>query len=172
MTNDKQQTTMTSSLSRNTTTNPEINEDSLRVIVFTLGDYYFALPINAIIQVTRSPQEFKQHLEGLGLVTLEGQSILLLNLHHNLSSQSSPQVRGEFLILTQTRQGQMCGIPIDVLPNLMEFPYQGIQPLPQAYRQTNLFGLARFVAFVQFEEKPEKNAIYLLDVDEAVRFLS
>lgn len=149
-------------------------KEPLRVIVFELGDYWFALPINAILQVTKSPPELSEHLAGLGLVMLENQSIMLLNLHEKLSSQHSSEqdVQGEFLILTQTRQGELCGIPIDVLPNMMELPFDEIQPLPNAYRQTNLYGVARFVTFIQFEEKQSKDAIYLLDVDEAVRSLS
>ncbi|MFB6274589.1 MAG: chemotaxis protein CheW [Halothece sp.] len=149
-------------------------KEPLRVIVFELGDHWFALPINAILQVTKSPPELSEHLAGLGLVMLENQSIMLLNLHEKLSSQQSSKqdIQGEFLILTQTRQGELCGIPIDVLPNMMELPFDEIQPLPKAYRQTNLYGVARFVTFIEFEEKQSKDAIYLLDVDEAVRSLS
>ena len=151
----------------------ELSQETLRVIVFTLGDYYFALPINAIIQVTESPSELIQHFDGLGLVTLENRSIMLLNLHDKLKVKTdvSETVKGEFLILTQTRQGDLCGIPIDVLPNMMELSYSEIQPLPQVYRQTNLYGIARFVTFVQREDQQQKDAIYLLDIDEAVRFL-
>ncbi|PSO50451.1 MAG: hypothetical protein BRC33_03175 [Cyanobacteria bacterium SW_9_44_58] len=147
-------------------------KEPLRVIVFEVGDYWFALPINAILQVTTSPPELSRHLAGLGLVMLENQSIMLLNLHEKLSSQqdSKPDIQGEFLILTQTRQEELCGIPIDVLPNMMELPIDEIQPLPKAYRQTNLYGVARFVAFIQFEGKTSKEAIYLLDVDKRFVF--
>lgn len=149
-------------------------KETLRVIVFELGNYWFALPINAILQVTRSPQELSQHLAGLGLVMLENQSIMLLNLHQKLSLKNSAEteINGEFLILTKTRQDELCGIPVDILPNMMELPCDEIQPLPKAYRQTNLYGIARFVTFIQFEEKQQKEAIYLLDVDGAVHFLS
>ncbi|QDZ41026.1 chemotaxis protein CheW [Euhalothece natronophila Z-M001] len=150
----------------------ETSEKTLRVIVFTLGDYYFSLPINAILQVTETPSEMTQHFEGLGLVMLENKSIMLLNLHPKLAYQSQPSQKGEFLILTQTRQGDLCGIPVDSLPNMMELSADFIQPLPKAYRQTNLYDVAPFVTFVQFEGKEEKEAIYLLDVDAAVNFLS
>lgn len=150
----------------------EITQETLRVIVFTLGDYYFALPINAILQVTETPSEITQHFEGLGLVMLENKSIMLLNLHSQLSYQTESSRQGEFLILTQTRQGDLCGIPVDALPNMMELSADLVQPLPKAYRQTNLYGIAPFVTFVQFEGKEQKEAIYLLDVDAAVNFLS
>ena len=154
-------------------TTRELSQETLRVIVFTLGDYDFALPINAIIQVTESPPELIQHFDGFGLVMLENRSIMLLNLHHKLRVKTdvSETVKGEFLILTQTRQGDLCGIPIDILPNMMEFSYSEIQPLPPAYSQTNLYGMARFVTFIQREEKQQKDPIYLLDIDQAVRFL-
>lgn len=156
-----------------TSASTELSQDTLRVIVFRLGDYLFALPINAVLQVTESPSEITQHFESFGLVMLENQSIMLLNLHNKLSfqDQTRQEVKGEFLILTQTREGELCGIPVDVLPNMMELPHQDIQPLPQAYRKSNLYGLARFVTFVELEGKEKKESIYLLDVDEAVRFL-
>lgn len=150
----------------------EITQDTLRVIVFTLGDYYFALPINAILQVTETPSEMTQQFDGLGLVMLENKSIMLLNLHSKLAYQAKPLRKGEFLILTQTRDGDLCGIPVDALPNMRELATDLVQPLPQAYRQTNLYGLAPFVTFVKFEEQEEKEAIYLLDVDAAVNCLS
>ncbi len=152
----------------------EENNDVLRVIVFALGDYFFALPINAVLQVIESPPELTQEFEGFGLVMLEKQSITLLNLHRHLryKTQSDSKITADFLILTQTRQGEFCGIPVQTLPNMMELPYDEIQPLPSVYRQTNLYGIARFVTFVQFEDKQQKEGIYLLDVDEALRFLS
>ncbi|AFZ42703.1 CheW domain protein [Halothece sp. PCC 7418] len=152
----------------------EENQELLRVIVFPLGDYFFALPINAVLQVIESPPELTQHFEGFGLVMLEKQSITLLNLHRHLryKTEADPQQTADFLILTQSRQGEFCGIPIYSLPNMMELPYDEIQPLPTVYRQTNLYGIARFVTFVKFEEQEKKEGIYLLDVDEALRFLS
>ena len=156
-----------------TSVTSELSQQTLRVIVFQLGDYFFALPINAILQVIESPRELKKHLDGLGLVMIDYQSIMLLNLHKSLTSNPSlVSLQGEFLVLTQTRQRELCGIPVDILPNMMELSYQQFQTLPQAYRQTNLYGLAKFVTFVQMEDKEEKDPIYLLDVDEAVRFLS
>ena len=156
-------------------TNKTLEKETIRVIVFTLGDYYFALPIYAIIQVTESPPELIHHLDGLGLVMLENQSIILLNLHQKLSlnsSNSAKAIRGDFLLLTQTPQGELCGIPLDTLPNMMELSYEQVQPVPKAYRATNLYGLARFVTFVSLEENQQKQAIYFLDVEQAVRFLS
>ena len=149
-----------------------ITQETLKVIVFTLGDYYFALPINAILQVTETPSEMTQHFDGLGLVMLENKSIMLLNLHSQLAYQAQPLKQGEFLILTQTREGELCGLPVDALPNMMELATDLVQPLPKAYRQTNLYGLAPFVTFVQLEGKEEKEAIYLLDIEAAVNFLS
>ncbi|MDR9404759.1 MAG: chemotaxis protein CheW, partial [Halothece sp. Uz-M2-17] len=152
----------------------EDNEELLRVIVFPLGDYYFALPINAVLQVIESPPELTEHFEGFGLVMLEKQSITLLNLHRHFRYKTDPDTKetADFLILTQSRQGEFCGIPIYSLPNMMELPYDEIQPLPSVYRQTNLYGIARFVTFVQFEEQEKKEGIYLLDVDQALQFLS
>jgi len=148
--------------------------ETVRVIVFQIGNYVCALPINAVLQVTETPSELQQHLQGLSLVWHENRTIMLLNLHEKLSAQlrSGESITAEFLILTQTRQGELCGIPVDQLPTMMELPMEGIQPLPRVYRQTYVYNLARFVSFVQFEENQQKQAIYLLDVDEALKVLS
>ncbi len=149
-------------------------EETLKSIVFKIGDYFCALPIDAVLQVTETPSELQSHIKGLSLVMHENRTIMLLNLHQKLSYQlqSGESFTAEFLILTQTRQGELCGIPVDTLPNMMELPMDGIQPLPRVYRQTNIYNLARFVSFVQFEENQQKQAIYLLDVDEALQVLS
>jgi len=154
-------------------TTQTLEKETIRVIVFTLGDYYFALPIHAIIQVTESPPELIQHLDGLGLVMLENQSIILLNLHKKLSPSAnavSKEVRGDFLVLTQTPNGELCGIPLDTLPNMMELSHDQVQPLPTAYRATNLYGLARFVSFVSMEGNEKKRAVYFLDIEQKKHF--
>jgi chemotaxis signal transduction protein len=150
--------------------------ESIKVIVFPIANYLFALPMTAILKVSHCPPLVGENLSEIGLVHLENRTITLLNLHQKLTAarqslagkkfKKVPETSGQFLILTQASRGEVCGIPIDKLPDMMDLPLGTIELLPESYQQTNLLGLANYVAVLQSEEK--KLAIFLLDLEQAL----
>ena len=149
---------------------------SIKVITFPIANYLFALPMSTILKVSHCPSLSSENLSDIGLVNLENRTIALLNLHQKLDSarqvggtkkiKRRAKISGQFLILTQSRQGQLCGIPIDKLPDMIDLPLETIEALPESYRQTNLLGIANYVAVLPSEEK--KIAIFLLDLEAAL----
>lgn len=175
-----------SALSISTTPATQTSSESvLRAIAFTISGCQFALPISSVLQVSQRPPLLGESTGAIGLVMYENQAILLLNLQVKLAQQQLPAVSGgaalvpptgaepgPYLILTQTQRGELCGLPIDELPVMLELPRAAIQPIPKSYRRAHLHGLARFVALWQPEPEAEKSAVYLLDVEQAIRYLS
>ena len=136
----------------------------LKVLVFEMVNHFFALPINVVFKVINCPSVSNTTDSSLGIADFEGQTVTVVNLAQKLSPQNSAtqQMQKRFLILSQTRQGELCGIPIDKSPALIELPMDNIRPLPLSARQVNP---ATHVAIVP---KPEGSLkIFLLGMAES-----
>jgi chemotaxis signal transduction protein len=142
---------------------------SVRVIIFSVLHYLFALPLKAVLKIIPRPPELDEGFDDAGLLEIEGDPVLLLNLIWVLeaweNSDRSP-CPGKYLILIRNNQEQLCGIEIDELPTTIDLPRAIVQELPSSSRQANLGRLAQYVALWQSEEEenPEKKPIFLLDV--------
>lgn len=166
-------------------------EPTLRTIAFAAAGCRFALPIAAVLQVSACPPRLERHDEAIGLTIYEDRTILLLNLQVKLARRQLPTVEGTaaepaslaspaartdmpqpHLVLTQTQRGELCGVLVDELPAMLELPRREIQPIPRSYRESQLFGLARFVALWRPSPQADRVAIYLLDIERAIRHLS
>ena len=120
----------------------------LKVLVFEMANHFFALPLNVIFKVINCPPISETSDRSLGITDFEGQTVTVVNLDQQLSSPNAErgQIQKRFLILSQTRQGELCGIPIDKSPALIELPQDSIRPLPLSARQINPLSLATHVA--------------------------
>jgi hypothetical protein len=97
------------------------------------------------------------------MVDLGQQTATIINLHQRLAPQNSSNstIQKRFLILTQTYQHELCGIPIETPPTMLDLPLDKIQPLPSSYRQGDALGsLASHVAVLPESEGSHK--IFLL----------
>ena len=142
----------------------------LRVLAFEMGDYVFALPISLIFKAIDCPPITKSHDSDLGIAEFEGQTVIVVNLAQKLSTQNSTNEpwQKRFLILTQTRQGELCGIPIDRPPALIEIPKKDIQPLPLSARQIKALSIATHVVTL-YKSDPSVN--FLMGKEEVKIFL-
>jgi chemotaxis signal transduction protein len=138
----------------------------LKVLVFEMADHFFALPIDVIFKVINCPPITNTAQRGLGIADFEEQTVTVVNLAQRLSPQSrdTQTLQKRFLILTQTRQGELCGIPIDKSPALIELPLENIRPLPLSYRQMNPLSIATHIAVLPESEGSLK--IFLLGMAE------
>ncbi len=152
---------------------------TFKVIILPIANYLFAVPMNTVLQVRRCPPELRHSPVDAELIHLENRPVLVLNLQARLaSSPPSPQLTGTtsknkvttsdpFLVLTQSRAGELCGLRVDRLPDMLDIPANTVQTLPEAYRQNNLQGLAKYVAILPREDK--RLVVYLLDLDQVLQ---
>lgn len=153
---------------------------TVRVIVLSVNHYRFALPLKAVLKVVPRPPELDEGFDDVGLLEIEGETVLLLNLIWILEEwdKGDRELRtGKYLILIRNNREQLCGIEIDKLPTAMDLSLATVQEMPSSSRQSNLGRLARYVAFWQSpeneaaEKEPDKRPIFLLDVSMATRSL-
>ncbi len=144
----------------------------LRMVTFTIADYRLALPMSAVLRVVNCPPQLSQDPGKVEFVHLGQHSIMILNLHQRLTlnrHQPRPQ-QGQFLIVTQAVQQDLCAIRVDTPPDVMELPTQVMRQLPAAYEQGHPLSIASHVAVLP--EDPSATSIFILDMQRTVQILT
>jgi purine-binding chemotaxis protein CheW len=143
-----------------------------KFIVFKIADYLMALPINEVLKVVNCSSITSRELRTMGVVQLGRHMIRILDWHEELSSSNLPQSLDKypFLVITQGREGELCGISVDEPPNLLELPLEMLRSLPNSERHSNpALTVASHVAVLSQEKVT--TTIFLLDVKRIVNTL-
>ncbi|MBF2073474.1 MAG: hypothetical protein IGS50_06900 [Synechococcales cyanobacterium C42_A2020_086] len=147
--------------------------DVCRAIVFSISGCLLALPVAAVVRVTQRCFAQGGASDQSGIVYLDNQPLVLLELHALLpqqqpSSQTASTNRrpGSFLIVAQLESTAPCAIAVDEPPTLMELPLSAVRCLPRSYQQS-LRGVAQHVAMLP--QLDRTISILLLDLQQAMR---
>ncbi|MDJ0716677.1 MAG: chemotaxis protein CheW [Prochloraceae cyanobacterium] len=153
--------------------NTAIAPDSLRLIVFRILDYFFALPIEAVSNIVNCPPIDTTIQSGIGIVDVGGETITIVDLRHKFadSLQAQPSLETSnlsqlrFLILMQTRTGEPFGIPVAKPPVLTDIPSNTIRPVPLSYRQVAGLSFVSHMAIVPEAQREQPLKIFLLGME-------
>ena len=105
---------------------PEIG----KFITFEVANYWFALPMEAVLKIVNCPPPSQGGTVGIGLVQLGSHTVRLLNLHQEFghSTEALPQ-QAAFLIVVRNFQKELWGIALDTPPDLIELPLNTFKPV-------------------------------------------
>jgi chemotaxis signal transduction protein len=146
-------------------------QDIVRAIVFTLDDgtasenanYLLALPVGAVFKIITCPPIIKTVEQGIGVVDWQEQTVTVVDLRQKFfkSEPFSSSHSYRFLILLKMRSGDLCGIPIEQSPTLIDLPAATIRPVPLSYRQVAGLTLASHMAVLPLPQGKESLKIFL-----------
>ncbi|MEC4986447.1 MAG: chemotaxis protein CheW [Oscillatoria sp. PMC 1068.18] len=139
--------------------------DTCKVIVFTIDNYWLALPITNVLKIINTPPLVNAKQNHLSLVHIGDIVLTILNLQQmlNLSHSETPKI-GKFLLILQLTTGEIAGIPLDEPPSLLELPLVEIRSLPESYLQSTSLKIASHVALICQEETPQE--LFILDLEK------
>lgn len=133
-----------------------------KFIVFTITNYHFAVPISEVLQIVSRPATTAE-LSKAGLVQIGRWMIRLLDLHQQLQLEDLHQLENQpFLVITQSLPGEFWAIPVSEPPNLIEFPLELIQLLPQSGTQSGVLRAASYAATIPMNGITV--TVFLLDI--------
>jgi chemotaxis signal transduction protein len=139
---------------------------SLQVMVFTLDDQTFALPLISVLKVLDCPPDLDAQVDQLGVFYLGQAAIKLLSPHRSAIAGVQPQAPPtSFLIVLQARSGMFYGIPVNSVPDVTELPLPAFHLLPDVQSHQGLFNFVRYVAILT-EAENTSSRIYLLDLKQ------
>lgn len=149
-------------------------KDSLRVMVFSVMEYFFAFPIGAILRIIPCPS-FTTEDNGIGMIDLGSQTVTIVDLSHKFIKQANEKTidkitnidsNPNFLIMFQTQVGELCGIPVSKAPVLTDIALNNIRPVPLSYRQISELSFINHMAMIPQEGEEESLKIFCLGTNE------
>lgn len=139
--------------------------------------------MGAIAKVIHCPPLQTPGLGRTGLIHLEQKVIRILDLHRLINSTGDSGDSGDssdalgdqdalFLVIARQSNGELCGIPVDTPPDLLELSRSQIQPLPPSAQQDAILSLSQLIAVLPRESTEDEDAnpvtdttLLLLDLD-------
>ncbi len=139
---------------------------SLKVVVFAMGNLNLALRIENVYKVLNQTAVYGTGSNGLGIAHIDDREVIVVDLYRRLFEFSviNEASKKGYLIIAQNTKGELYGIPVAVVPALMEVPLSSIRVLPESYRHADILGFANHVCHITQEEQPL--TIFLLDVEQ------
>ncbi len=91
--------------------------------------------------------------------------VTVLDIHRRLfkTSRTNENVQPGYLVVIQNTQGELYGIPVEIVPALMDVPLSTVRVLPESFRHADTLGIASHVAVIPQSEAPL--TLFLLDID-------
>jgi purine-binding chemotaxis protein CheW len=127
-------------------------------------DYLLALPIEEVLKVVNCSPVASSSIRTMGVVQMGRHMIRVLDLHQrfNISTLSELPANQLFLVIIRGAGEELCGIPVDEPPNLVELPLEIMRKLPKSELQSNpLLELVSHAAVLSHETVT--TTIFLLD---------
>ena len=142
---------------------------AIKVLVFSIGSLNLGLRIESIYKVLNSIQIFGSGLNGVGIAHVGDREVTVLDLQQRLFSSNSTHetLQGAYLIVIQTRESELYGIPVETVPALIDVPLSTIRVLPESFRHANTLGIASHVAVISNSET--SLTLFLLDIDTTTK---
>lgn len=138
-----------------------------KFIVFMIADYLVALPMVTVLKVVNYPPGLNGNLRAAGLIQIGQHPIVILDLHQKFTNSYAPQLtrNSPFLVITQMVRGELCGIPVDETPNIVDLSRDNIRALPKSYHQLGQLNLDIFSHVAVLSEEEKTFTIFLLDIN-------
>lgn len=142
--------------------------NSLPVLLFPIGRTILAVPLADVVRILSAPnalqtvEAFQTKTQTVSLLHWGEQEVTLLNLYRCFFPDLTSLPPTPFLIIWQTKPGELYGIPVSEPPLLLNIPLTTIRPLPAGYRQALPLDIASYVAVLPRGDHPV--SIFLLDL--------
>jgi len=149
------------------------SKNSVRVIVFAVFDYLFAISVGAVNKIIPCPPLHLKFEDGTTTIDLERETITIVDLRHKFIQEEFESIEvstsnNSFLILIQTITGESCGIFTEKPPLIIEIPLQNIRPVPSSYREIGKLTFVSHMAILSAAESNEPTKIFLLGMNQII----
>ncbi|HEY9749895.1 MAG TPA: chemotaxis protein CheW [Allocoleopsis sp.] len=151
-------------------------EATQQILTFRLDQEWFALPIQAVQKVVSLGQVYGDpQRSGVSLTLYQNRELVVVDVGHRIFGRtpsqetSAPASTGHsfsqdlgltrYLLVLQTRSGELVGLPIDSQPALRRVPMSAFGPLPAAYATEGNIRCVSSLMLQTAEELP----LFLLD---------
>ncbi len=141
---------------------PKTTETALRAIIFAVHDRWFALPVGAVLKISLCPPIKNALTQGMGTIDLGTETATVIDLEAKFAPNREYSFARRYLILTQTHDGEKCGLIAQSPPAMIEIPLSTIRPLPASYQQQGNLSFISHLAVLPKVGEDETIDVFLL----------
>lgn len=142
------------------------SQNSLRFVMFPVGDLDLAIPIATVVKVVNLGTVKGSGQSPWGVTALGSQPYTVIDLHHYLfQTPLPPSAQGGYLVLISLTTGELVGIPTMCTPTLVEANWEQIRLLPDAYRKSDRLAVASHLIRWANPETQGDHFLFVLDVN-------
>jgi chemotaxis signal transduction protein len=134
-----------------------VAQSTLKLLVFPVGNLYFALPVDYVSRVIKQDRIYSSGLGSVGMIRTDDREITIIDLHKKIYLTSLTKETKGYFVLTQNNRGEQFGIHTAITPSIFEVPLSQIRQLPSSYRQADTLGIASHVTLIDQQELSAKN---------------
>ncbi len=147
----------------NTLRTPKVSIPQIKVLVLQIQDLKFAIPIEMLVKVMRTPMVFKSGDKWMGMSQLEDEGLLIVDLYRKIYGVDNPKPMENLVIVREVHEGvdRLLGLPVSLLPNLISVPSDSLKPLPEDYREYDSLGIASHMAILNPNDPAD--SLFFLD---------
>ena len=140
---------------------------TIKVLMFSVGSLNLGLRIESIYKVLNAAQIHGSRENWVGLVHLGDREVTVLDLKRRLfpSQTNSDDAPKGYLMVIQNAKGELYGIPVDIVPALVDVPLPNLRLLPESFRHADTLRIASHVAVITESESEIQMTLFLLDIE-------
>lgn len=137
--------------------------DSYKTIVFAIADYWFALPVPAVLKVIRLEKTMLHEIDQNGFIMMGGTPLSVVDMRSQLTPYDQSQSRTHtaqiaaggqsldpptpYLLVMQLGLGQTWALRVDRIPEMFDLPRPSIYPVLSTALQ-QIRAIARYMAIL------------------------
>jgi chemotaxis signal transduction protein len=138
-----------------------------KLLIFSVGKLYAAVPLDEVIKVIPTPEIFQSGEKTLGMTYFEGSEVLVVDLYREIFGSSNTARR--YLIVLRGEAQELYGVPVSSLPIMKEAYLKNVHPIPSEYRDRDTLGVASHM--VQIPINKEVQTIFLLSSEKLLTII-
>ena len=137
---------------------------TLKAIACKVGHLNLAIRIESVDKILKQTPVYSSGLNSVGIAHVSDREVTVFDLERHLFQTSSMDTaQTGYLVVVRNAANELCGIPVALLPTLIDIPLPTLRLLPESYRHSDTLGIASHVALIP---QPESLlTLFLLDLN-------
>lgn len=136
-------------------------ETMVQILVAPFKHLQIAMKLEGVRKVICTPKIFKSGGKPFGIAHFEEKEVMIIDLYQKIYTCSNPEFEA-YLIVLQSSEYQLYGIPVTTLPMMKVISSELLHPLPSDYRDRDALGIASHIATIAQDSQTQ--TIFLLDL--------
>ncbi|MEP1060695.1 MULTISPECIES: chemotaxis protein CheW [Cyanophyceae] len=141
-----------------------VTAPTLKAIACKIGHLNLAIRIESVDKILKQTPVYSSGLNSVGIAHVGDREVTVFDLERHLFQTSNMDTaQTGYLVVVRNTANEFRGIPVALLPTLIDIPLPTLRLLPESYRHSDTLGIASHVALIP--EPEGLLTLFLLDLN-------